>query len=74
MKILEEKYKIKSGVRGSHFGITGQKVKELRKLGMTYKQIKQIVGCSLGTISYWLSDKTTVPKETCPPPPQESKP
>ena len=51
---LEEKFKIKSGVMGTHFGLTGDKIKELRKLGMTYNQIQKIIGCSKSTISYHL--------------------
>lgn len=49
------KYKIKSGVKGTHFGFTGQKIVELRKKGLSYKEIQDLIGCSKSTISYWCS-------------------
>lgn len=55
-KTDEEKYRIKSGVMGSHFGHTGEKIKELRKRGMTYNQIQKLIGCSKSTISYHLKN------------------
>jgi hypothetical protein len=55
---MRSKYKIKSGVRGTHFGFTGEKIKELREKGMTYNEIQKAIGCSKSTISYHLSNKT----------------
>ena len=54
---LIERYRIKFGLRGTHYGLTGQKVKELRSMGFTYNEIQEIIGCSKGTISYHLSPK-----------------